>query len=44
MTENTNDIIDEVTRLLELVNKHLKEKKCKHTLIEVAKEFVKMKA
>ena len=44
MTKNTNDTIDEVTRFLELVNKHLKEKKCKHTLIEVAKEFVNSRA
>jgi hypothetical protein len=40
MNENANDTIDEVTRFLKLVNKHLKEKNCKHTIIEVAKEFV----
>jgi hypothetical protein len=40
MYENANDTIDEVTRFLKLVNKHLKEKNCKHTIIEVAKEFV----
>ena len=43
MNKNTNDTIDEVTRFLELVNKHLKEKNCKHTVIEVAKEFVNAK-
>lgn len=40
MNENANDTIDEVTRFLKLVNKHLKEKNCKHTIIEVAKESV----
>jgi hypothetical protein len=40
MNKNTNDTIDEVTRFLELVNKHLEEKNCKHTIVEVAKEFV----
>jgi hypothetical protein len=40
MNENPNDITDEVTRFIEVVNKHLKEKNCKHTLVEVTKEFV----
>jgi hypothetical protein len=40
MNENANDTIDEVTRFIKLVNKHLKEKNCKHTIIEVVKEFV----
>jgi hypothetical protein len=40
MNEKANDTIDEVTRFLELVNKHLSEKNCKHTIVEVAKEFV----
>jgi hypothetical protein len=31
MNNKANDTIDEVTRFLELVNKHLKEKNCKHT-------------
>jgi len=39
MDKNANDILDEVTRLLKLVNKHLKEKNCKHTIIQVVKEF-----
>jgi len=40
MDKKSNDTIDEVTRFLQLVNKHLKEKNCKHTIVEVAKEFV----
>ncbi|CAN5475550.1 hypothetical protein BH18THE1_BH18THE1_20840 [soil metagenome] len=40
MNNKANDAIDEATRFLELVNKHLQEKNCKHTLVEVAKEFV----
>lgn len=40
MSKNPNDTIDEVTRFLELVNKHLKEKNCKLTIVEVAREFV----
>jgi len=40
MKNKANDTIDEVTRFLKLVNKHLKEKDCKHTIIEVVKEFV----
>jgi hypothetical protein len=43
MNKNANGTLDEVTRLLKLVNKHLKEKNCKHTLIEVVKEFVNLK-
>jgi len=43
MDKKSNDIIDEATRFLELVNKHLKEKNCKHTIIEVVKEFVNSK-
>ena len=39
MNEKSNHTLDEVTRFLELVNKHLKEKDCKHTIIEVVKEF-----
>jgi hypothetical protein len=39
MSNETTDTIDEVTRFLVLVNKHLKEKNCKHTIIEVVKEF-----
>jgi len=40
MNNKANDTIDEVTRFLKLVNKHLKEKNCKHTIVEVVKEFV----
>jgi len=40
MNDKANDTIDKATRFLELVNKHLKEKNCKHTIVEVAKEFV----
>lgn len=40
MNNKPNDTIDEVTILLKLVNKHLKEKYCKHTIIEVVKGFV----
>ncbi|MFW9882137.1 MAG: hypothetical protein ACFFG0_54425 [Candidatus Thorarchaeota archaeon] len=40
MNNNPNDTIDKVRRFLKLVNKHLKEKNCKHTIVEVAKEFV----
>lgn len=40
MNNKSEDTIDEVTRFLELVNKHLNEKNCKHTIVEVAKEFV----
>jgi hypothetical protein len=40
MNKKANDTIDEVTRFLKLVNKHLNEKNCKHTMREVAKEFV----
>jgi hypothetical protein len=43
MNKKTYDTIDEVTRFLELVNKHLKEKNCKHTIVEVAKEVVDSK-
>jgi len=43
MDKKSNDTIDEVTRFLELVNKYLKEKKGKHTTVEVAKEFVNSK-
>jgi len=39
MSKKANDTIDEVTRLLELVNKHFKKKNCKHTAVEVAEEF-----
>jgi len=39
MNEKANETIDEVTRFIKLVNKHLKEKNCKHTIVEVAKEF-----
>ena len=42
MSKKANDIIDEITRFLELVNKHLKEKNCSHTKVEVAKEFVNL--
>jgi len=37
MNTKANDTIDEVTRLLELVNEHLNEKNCKHTIVEVAR-------
>jgi len=40
MNNKANDTIDEVTRFLKLVIKHLKEKNCKHTIVEVVKEFV----
>lgn len=43
MNNKANDTIDEATRFLELVNKHLKEKNCKHTIREVAEEFVNSK-
>jgi len=43
MDKKANDTIDEVSRFLKLVNKHLKEKNCKHTIVEVAKEFVNSK-
>jgi hypothetical protein len=42
MNDKANDTIDEVTRFLELVNKHLKEKNSKHTIVQVAKEFVNL--
>jgi hypothetical protein len=40
MDKKANDTLDEANRFLELVNKHLKEKNCKHTIIEVVNEFV----
>ena len=40
MNNKANDTIDEATRFLDLVNKHLREKNCKYTLIEVVKELV----
>jgi len=40
MNKKANYTIVEVTRFLKLVNKHLNEKNCKHTIREVAKEFV----
>ena len=40
MNNKANDTIDEATRFLELVNKHLHEKNCKRTIVEVAEEFV----
>jgi hypothetical protein len=40
MNNKANDTIDEATRFLELVNKYLQEKNCKHTIVEVAEEFV----
>ena len=40
MDNKANDTIDKATRFLELLNRHLKEKNCKHTIVEVAKEFV----
>jgi len=40
MNKKESDTIDEVTRFLMLVNKHLKEKNYKHTMIEIVKEFV----
>jgi hypothetical protein len=43
MNKKTNDTIEEVTRFLELVNKHVREKNCKHTIIEVAREFVNLR-
>jgi hypothetical protein len=43
MSNKTNDTIAEATRFLEIVNKHLQEKKCKHTVVEVAREFVNSK-
>lgn len=39
MNDKANDTIDKASRFLELVNKHLKEKNCKHT-IEVAKSLL----
>jgi len=42
MNDKANDTIDEVTRFFKLVNKHLKEKNCKHTIIEVVNEFVNL--
>jgi len=43
MNNRVNDTIDRATRFLELVNKHLNEKNCKHTIVEVAREFVDSK-
>ena len=43
MNKKSNDTIDEATRFIKLVNKHLKEKNCKHTIIEVVNEFVNLK-
>jgi hypothetical protein len=40
MNEKSEDAIDKATRFFELVNKLLKYKNCKHTIIEVAKEFI----
>jgi hemerythrin-like domain-containing protein len=40
MDNKANDTIDKATRFLELLNRHLKEKNCKHTIVEIAKEFV----
>jgi len=40
MDKKSNDTIDKVSRFIELVNKYLKEKNCKHTIVEDAKEFV----
>jgi hypothetical protein len=42
MNNKANDTIDEVTKFLQLVNRHLREKNCKHTLIEVVKEYVNL--
>jgi hypothetical protein len=43
MDKKSNDTLNEVTRFLKLVNKHLKEKNCDHTIIEVVKEVVNLK-
>jgi hypothetical protein len=40
MNRKANDTMDEVIRFLEIFNKHLREEECKHTIVEVAKEFV----
>ncbi len=43
MNKKSNDSIDEAIRFLKLVNKHLEEKNCRHTIIQVVKEFVDLK-
>jgi hypothetical protein len=40
MNKKSNNTIDEATRFLKLVNEHLKEKNCKHTIIEVVLELL----
>jgi hypothetical protein len=42
MNENANGPIDEEASFLKLVYKHLKEKNCKRTIIEVIREFVNL--
>jgi hypothetical protein len=40
MNKDANDTIDEATRFVELVTKHLQEKNYKHTVVELAEELV----
>jgi hypothetical protein len=40
MDKKANDTIDKAIRFVELVNEHLNEKDCKHTIFEVVNESV----
>lgn len=42
-TSKKNDPADKINRLLDVIEKHMNEKDCQHTFVEVFKEYLPSK-